>query len=86
MSRRRRRRPHKIADRFAAALKGRVTIGTLLLEPTASVGVAFARPGSGTDADELIAEADVAMYQSKHVGTGHAVLYSPEMRPSSLTS
>jgi diguanylate cyclase (GGDEF)-like protein/PAS domain S-box-containing protein len=75
-----------IADRFASALKGSVTIGDLLIEPTASVGVAFARPGGRTNADELIAEADVAMYESKRVGTGHAVLYSPEMRSSSLTS
>ncbi len=75
-------RAREIADRFATALKGPVTIGDLVIEPTASVGVAFAPPGSTTNADELIAQADTAMYQSKRVGTGHSVLYSREMSSS----
>ena len=38
--------------------------------------------GRRTTADALIAEADTAMYLSKHDGGGHAVLYTDEMAPT----
>jgi PAS domain-containing protein len=43
----------------------------------ASLGVATAASGSGVDADELVRNADVAMYVSKHGGKGRLSHFEP---------
>ena len=44
----------------------------------ASVGVASTR-GSGTDAGDLLSNADVAMYRAKKAGPGRIVIFEPHM-------
>jgi len=46
----------------------------------ASVGVAYRSPGSGTDADQLLGDADLAMYTGKREGRGAVTLFAPWMR------
>ena len=46
---------------------------------SASIGVALSS-AAGTTADELVQEADVAMYQAKRAGKGRAVLFDPGLR------
>ena len=48
-----------------------------------SVGIAFARAGS-VGADELIRQADVAMYRAKEAGKGQVRVWSPEMHPEQI--
>ena len=48
------------------------------LQVKASLGVATANSGSGVDADELVRNADVAMYVSKHGGKGRLSHYEPQ--------
>jgi len=42
---------------------------------SASVGVAMFDPGSGLGAEELLVEADIAMYDAKEAGRARAVIY-----------
>jgi diguanylate cyclase (GGDEF)-like protein len=48
-----------------------------------SVGIASAKAGS-LGADELIRQADVAMYRSKQAGKGQVRVFCPEMHPGAL--
>jgi len=54
----------RVADRVAAALHGEFTIGGTTIELRASVGVVCAQR-QGASAEDLVSEADVAMYASK---------------------
>jgi len=46
----------------------------------ASTGVVLSTTSRGTSAEELLRDADVAMYQAKALGKGRAVLFAPSMR------
>ncbi len=48
-----------------------------------SVGIAYAHAGS-VGADELIRQADVAMYRAKEAGKGQVRVWSPEMHPAQM--
>ena len=48
-----------------------------------SIGIAYARAGS-VGADELIRQADVAMYRAKEAGKGQVRVWSPEMHPAQM--
>jgi diguanylate cyclase (GGDEF)-like protein len=48
-----------------------------------SVGIAYARSGS-VGADELLRQADVAMYRAKDAGKGQVRVWSPEMHPEQM--
>jgi diguanylate cyclase (GGDEF)-like protein/PAS domain S-box-containing protein len=61
-----------LGERIASIIRAPVSLRGEVLEPSASVGVAWA-PGT-VDADHLIACADAAMYESKGTGGGRAVL------------
>jgi diguanylate cyclase (GGDEF)-like protein len=54
----------------------RVSVGS-------SVGIASAAAGSATP-DELMRQADVAMYRAKQAGKGHVRVWTPEMRDAGL--
>jgi predicted signal transduction protein with EAL and GGDEF domain len=56
-----------LAARIAHAFEAPVSIDGVRLVVTASVGVAFAGPGEEIS-EQLVAEADMAMYQAKHRG------------------
>jgi len=47
---------------------------------TASVGVAIAPPGSKVDADNLLRNADTAMYRAKHIGRDRVVVFTDALR------
>ncbi len=49
----------------------------------ASVGVASSR-GTGTEAGDLLSNADVAMYRAKKAGPGHIVIFEPHMHAEVL--
>jgi diguanylate cyclase (GGDEF)-like protein len=67
----------EIADRLVAALDAPFVIEGRTVSVHASVGVAF---GAGvTNADELLRNADVAMYSAKQGGKRRHVTYEPKM-------
>ncbi|MDH6128712.1 EAL domain-containing protein [Kitasatospora sp. GP82] len=80
-----------LAERVRAALSEPYWIGGAELGVAASIGIAFGRrgqaPAAGTAetdpkaaTDELMRNADLAMYRAKSEGKGRVVLYTPAMR------
>ncbi|WP_254553099.1 bifunctional diguanylate cyclase/phosphodiesterase [Kitasatospora sp. MMS16-BH015] len=74
----------ELAERVRAALSEPYWIGGAELGVAASIGIAFAARGPQADpkaaGDELMRNADLAMYQAKSQGKGRVVLYSGDMR------
>ncbi|GIL28352.1 putative bifunctional diguanylate cyclase/phosphodiesterase [Actinocatenispora comari] len=67
---------HAFAERVAAVLSGPVHLDGMPLEVASSIGVAV-YPRHGTDFDELLQHADVAMYEAKQRNDSVSV-YAPE--------
>ncbi|MFJ8472779.1 putative bifunctional diguanylate cyclase/phosphodiesterase [Kitasatospora sp. NPDC094011] len=76
----------ELADRLRVALSEPYWIGGVELGVAASIGIAFGTPERGpaadprAAADELMRNADLAMYRAKSEGKGRVVLYAPAMR------
>jgi diguanylate cyclase (GGDEF)-like protein/PAS domain S-box-containing protein len=68
----------EIAERVRLALQEPVTIGRHRLTPSASIGIASPEPTSTTD--DVLGNADVAMYVAKERGKGQVVRFEPVMR------
>ena len=60
---------HMIARRIVEALGSPFPLDDVVVEVSASVGIAFSTPKE-TDPEELLREADIAMYQAKRRGGG----------------
>jgi len=72
----------EIAERIAAALSAPLVLSGKAMPVAASIGVTL---GSGNEQpDELIREADAAMYQAKQRGGGAYALYDDPMRARAL--
>jgi diguanylate cyclase (GGDEF)-like protein/PAS domain S-box-containing protein len=63
----------KLAARLAEAVRGDVQLGGRTLAPRASIGVAWSM-GPRPEAEELVARADSAMYESKREGAAQPKL------------
>ncbi|SOB81967.1 PAS domain S-box-containing protein/diguanylate cyclase (GGDEF) domain-containing protein [Streptomyces sp. 1331.2] len=76
----------ELAERLRVALSEPYWIGGTELGVAASIGIAFGTPERGpaadprAAADELMRNADLAMYRAKSEGKGRVVLYAPAMR------
>lgn len=76
----------ELAERLRVALSEPYWIGGVELGVAASIGIAFGTPERGpaadprAAADELMRNADLAMYRAKSEGKGRVVLYAPAMR------
>ncbi|MFB7668446.1 putative bifunctional diguanylate cyclase/phosphodiesterase [Kitasatospora sp. NPDC056138] len=77
---------HDLAERLRAALSEPYWIGGAELGVAASIGIAFGPRDHAPDSDpkaatdELMRNADLAMYRAKSEGKGRVVLYTPAMR------
>ncbi|MDT7838799.1 putative bifunctional diguanylate cyclase/phosphodiesterase [Aquabacterium sp. OR-4] len=67
-----------LARRLIAAVQRPVPVQTRQLRVGASIGVALSRDG-GLAVDELLAQADTALYAAKGGGRGRHALYEPSM-------
>jgi predicted signal transduction protein with EAL and GGDEF domain len=76
----------EIAHRVMDALQAVITIDGRDLSVASSVGIAFSDRGmfSGADAEELMSNADAAMYMAKENGKGHYQVFQPEMHAKAL--
>ena len=68
-----------IAAKIVSRVRDLVQIGPHELHVSMSVGIACA-PGDGLDADDLIKDADLAMYAAKESGKNQCRRYQPIMR------
>jgi diguanylate cyclase (GGDEF)-like protein len=69
-----------VAGRILDLLSECVTVDGEAIWMRSSVGIASAAAGS-LDADELLHQADVAMYRAKEAGKGQVRVWYPEMQP-----
>ncbi|MEJ7746778.1 MAG: EAL domain-containing protein [Luteimonas sp.] len=73
----------KVAQRVLEALAVPLQIGDTTLEPSASVGIAF-----GDDryhaADDLLRDADIALYRAKALGRGRFELFDATLQQSAI--
>jgi diguanylate cyclase (GGDEF)-like protein len=65
-----------VANRILRDLSQPLVVGDVVLTIPASAGIALTR-GSGSDVDEVMREADLALYQAKAEGKGVAVRFDP---------
>lgn len=71
----------EVADRLLAVFNRPVALASLQVTMTSSVGVAFTNLTVGhVTAEDLLREADTAMYRSKASGGGSVVLFDESMR------
>ena len=73
----------QVAERIARAFRDPFVFDGREVTMSASVGVALAAPGQG--AEELLRNADLAMYLAKQRGRGQAVLFEPAMHAAAIT-
>ncbi len=69
-------RPEAVAQRILNKLAERFTVGGTSVSCAASAGLANADQ-TGTTLDELLRNADLALYEAKHHGRGQLIHYSP---------
>lgn len=73
---------YEVADRIATALAKPFAISGKEVFVSSSIGIA--RGNVGETSDELVRNADVAMYVAKTRGKGQAVLFEPQMHTAAL--
>jgi predicted signal transduction protein with EAL and GGDEF domain len=71
-----------MAERILRALSEPIVVADRPMSTGASVGVAFGTAGEGTD--ELLRNADLAMYRAKNDGRNQFRIYEPEMHSAAL--
>ena len=69
-----------VAERIASSLRSPVVLDEKPVAVSASMGIA--RAGDADGADELLRNADVAMYTAKGAGKGRYAIFAPEMHKS----
>jgi diguanylate cyclase (GGDEF)-like protein len=72
-----------VADRIVHALNDPLSVGGRMSPVKVSIGIATGRPGL-EHADEVIRNADVAMYHAKRGGKGRAAVFELSMRAAVL--
>lgn len=69
-----------VSTRVIAALRRPIGAGGQEVRVGASIGVAVQAAPTGATADELLADADIAMYEAKKNGKGRYRVFEPAMR------
>lgn len=69
-----------LADHLQRHLAESLTVYGRELHINTSIGIVIAEPGETRSADELLEDADLAMYQAKTFGPGRYAFYAPIMR------
>lgn len=69
-----------VAERIASSLRSPIVLDDKPVAVSASMGIA--RAGDADGVDELLRNADVAMYTAKSAGKGRYAIFAPEMHKS----
>ncbi len=72
-----------VAARILTALQAPFSVSGHAVHLSASIGITSAA-SRAIDADELLADADLAMYAAKAAGRGRAVCFSPKLRKAAV--
>ncbi len=71
------------ADKILSAVSRSFTLGAHEINTTASMGIAL-YPRDGTSAEDLMRNADAAMYHAKNMGKGNYQFYAQELNATAL--
>lgn len=75
----------RVAERIIAAVRKPFKIDNQRMKVGASIGIALCTPANvDAGAEDLLRQADIALYQAKAAGKGRAVIFEPRMNPQSL--
>ncbi len=76
----------EIAQRVMDSLQAPITLENRDVTIATSIGIAFSDPAmvSERDADDLLRNADTAMYMAKESGKGHYQIFQPDMHARAL--
>ncbi|GAB3306580.1 hypothetical protein GCM10027451_14030 [Geodermatophilus aquaeductus] len=69
-----------VAGRLIAAANAPVSWGPETFEVGCSIGIALVDPADGRDPDEVLSDADIAMYAAKAAGRNRFAVFEPAMR------
>ncbi|MCU1378819.1 MAG: hypothetical protein JWN29_1802 [Acidimicrobiales bacterium] len=67
-----------LADRIHTSLGKPLPIAGAVIEPSASIGIVVASRSKGVD--QVLQDADSAMYEAKHQGGGRSQVFTPDLR------
>lgn len=73
-----------IAERIIASLREPVMLDSRSVAVGASVGIAFGHQGTGLDGNELLRNADLAMYEAKSQGKGRFRVFASDMHDAAV--
>ncbi len=73
------RRTQRLAEKIRAILSQPYEVEGRVLHTTPSIGIALF-PVDSADADEILKQADIAMYRAKQLGRNTIQFYSPDMQ------
>lgn len=76
-------RASSFAETVIAAVSGPILVGTHEVRVTASCGIAIS-PQHGRQTEELIGNADLALYQAKTGNRGHHFVFVPSLREEAI--
>ena len=76
--------PLRVAERIHRELTSPIEIGCAEVFVSASIGIALS-DASHDEVDDLLRDADTAMYRAKALGPGRHVLFDPEMHREAVT-
>jgi diguanylate cyclase (GGDEF)-like protein/PAS domain S-box-containing protein len=74
----------RVAERLLAVVAAPVPVADVTFTPTASIGIALAAPAAAAEGDDLVRDANVAMYRAKRGGHGRAELFDDAMRAETV--
>lgn len=74
-----RRQASELARSMLGALRDPAVVGDRMVTPRATIGIVLV-PDHGANADELLQNADLALYEGKRRGRHQAVLFDPHFR------
>ncbi|MBA8824970.1 diguanylate cyclase (GGDEF)-like protein/PAS domain S-box-containing protein [Saccharopolyspora lacisalsi] len=72
--------PRELAEKLRARLSEEITVADRSLHIDASIGIVLAPPNDTRTAEDLLRDADVAMYQAKECGRGRSAFFDVELR------
>ena len=78
------RAPQIIADKILRSVSAPMTIGERELRVSGSAGIAVSEAGRYTSADEMLRNADVAMYASKNGGKNRVATFTEDMHADAM--
>ncbi|QUJ75230.1 diguanylate cyclase [Sulfitobacter albidus] len=70
----------RVGARIIQRIEEPVVFGAHTCEISASIGTAWVQNGDAVSREDVLEEADIALYASKHKGRAQQTFYSPELR------